>query len=74
MLVLNQYTALRLALQALDVVRAEVNLQSLISDVHCIIEAMIGRNGQVRGACRHCSCWGVGGGDSAVTCTASLKP
>ena len=31
----------------LDVVRTEVELQELVSDVHCIIEAMIGRSSDV---------------------------
>uniref|UniRef100_A0A7R9VZ96 histidine kinase n=1 Tax=Chlamydomonas euryale TaxID=1486919 RepID=A0A7R9VZ96_9CHLO len=34
--------------KALDVVRTEVNLPNLVSDVHCIIDAMVGRESGVR--------------------------
>ncbi len=34
--------------KALDIVRTEVDLVQLVHDVHCIIEAMVGRNGEVR--------------------------
>ena len=33
-------------MQALDIVRTEVGLSHLVGDVHCIIEAMIGRGGR----------------------------
>lgn len=36
--------------KALDVVRREVDLVELVSDVHCIIDAMVGRIGEV-GVC-----------------------
>jgi signal transduction histidine kinase len=32
----------------LDIVRATTDLRGLVADVHCIIEAMIGRNGEVK--------------------------
>lgn len=35
--------------KALDIVRCEVDLVQLVSDVHCIIEAMVGRSGEVGG-------------------------
>lgn len=41
--------------KALDIVRTEVDLFELVSDVHCIIEAMIGRNGEV-GMNGKCTC------------------
>ncbi|GFH19214.1 uncharacterized protein HaLaN_16126 [Haematococcus lacustris] len=33
--------------KALDIVRCEVDLTELVSDVHCIIDAMVGRSGEV---------------------------
>ena len=33
--------------KALDIVRSSVDLGQLVADVHCIIEAMIGRNGDL---------------------------
>ncbi len=33
--------------KTLDIVRTEVDLLQLVHDVHCIIEAMVGRNGNV---------------------------
>ena len=35
--------------KALDIVRTEVDLAELVGDVHLIIEAMIGRQAEVRG-------------------------